>query len=113
MPKTLPEFAPLGLRELRSLWKKYRGNEDIERLVLEVQFSRGVINEIDDYFKIIHRTWRQENLGESVALEKLRLLLVKQHLRQTILAEIKPTPKGVSHLSHPSPNLHWSTDGGP
>jgi hypothetical protein len=52
MARPLPEFAPLSLKELRSLWKKYRGNEDVERLVLEVQFSRGVINEIDGYFKI-------------------------------------------------------------
>ena len=49
MAKALPEFAPLSLKELRSFWKKYRGNEDIERLVLEVQFRRGVINEIDSY----------------------------------------------------------------
>jgi hypothetical protein len=101
MPKTLPEFAPLSLKELRSLWKKYRGNEDIERLVLEVQFSRGVINEVDDYFKIIHRTWRQENLGELIAIEKLRLLLVKQHLRQTVLAEIKPAPQGTKPSEPP------------
>jgi hypothetical protein len=100
MAKALPEFAPLSLKELRSFWKKYRGNEDIERLVLEVQFSRGVINEIDTYFKAIHRTWRQENLGELIAIEKVRLLLVKQHLRQTVLAEIKPAP---NHTKRPEP----------
>ncbi|WP_144029410.1 MULTISPECIES: hypothetical protein [Burkholderiaceae] len=103
MAKALPEFAPLSLKELRSLWKKYRGNEDIERLVLEVQFSRGVINEVDSYFKSIHQAWRQENLGELVALEKLRLLLVKQHLRQTVLAEIKPAPKGTKPSEPPEP----------
>jgi hypothetical protein len=67
MRKPLPEFAPLSLKELRSFWKKYRGSEDIERLVLEVQFSRGVINEIDVYFKSIHQAWRDNNLGERVA----------------------------------------------
>jgi hypothetical protein len=103
MPKTLPEFAPLSLKELRSLWKKYLGNEDIERLVLEVQFSRGVINEVDSYFKSIHQAWRQENLGELIAIGKLRLLLVKQHLRQTVLAEIKPTPKGTKPSEPPEP----------
>jgi hypothetical protein len=36
MVKALLEFAPLSLKEFRSFWKKYRGNEDIERLVLEV-----------------------------------------------------------------------------
>jgi len=73
MARPLPEFAPLSLNELRSLWKKYRGNEDVERLVLEVQFSRGVINEIDGYFKSIHQAWRAENLGELVAIEKVPL----------------------------------------
>jgi hypothetical protein len=103
MAKALPEFAPLGLKELRSFWKKYRGNEDIQRLVLEVQFSRGVINEIDAYFKIIHHTWQQENLGELIALEKVRLLLVKQHQRQTVLAEIKPAPKRTMPPEPPEP----------
>jgi hypothetical protein len=103
MAKALPEFAPLSLKELRSFWKKYRGNEDIERLVLEVQFSRSVINEIDSYFKSIHQAWRQENLGELIAIEKLRLLLVKQHLRQTVLAEIKPASKGTKPSEPPEP----------
>jgi hypothetical protein len=66
---------------------------DIERLVLEVQFSRGVINEIDVYFKSIHQAWRDNNLGELVALEKVRLLLVQQHVRQNVLAGLKPAPR--------------------
>jgi hypothetical protein len=103
MAKALPEFAPLSLKELGSLWKKYRGNEDIERLVLEVQFSRGVINEIDDCFKIIHRTWQQENLGELIAIEKLRLLSVKQNLRLTVRSEIKPAPKETKPSEPPEP----------
>lgn len=103
MSKALPAFAPLSLKELRSFWKKYRGNEDIERLVLEVQFSRGVFNEIDDYFKIIHRAWRQENLGELVAIENVRFLLVKQQLRQTVLADIKPAPKRNKPHEPPEP----------
>jgi hypothetical protein len=59
--RPLPELAPLGLKELRSLWKKYRGNEDVERLMLEVQFSRGVINEIDGYFESIQQAWCGES----------------------------------------------------
>ena len=93
MARSLPEFAPLSLTELRSFWRKYRGNDDIERLVLEVQFSRGLINEIDVYFKSIHQAWRDENLGELVAIEKMRLLLVQRHVRQSVLAWLKPAPK--------------------
>jgi hypothetical protein len=90
MAKPVPEFAPLSSKELRSFWKKYRGNDDIERLVLEVQFGRGVIDEIDGYFKSIHRVWRDEHLGELVAIEKVRLLLVRQQVRQTALVGLKP-----------------------
>jgi hypothetical protein len=93
MARSLPEFTPLSLNELRSLWKRYRGNEDVERLVLEVQFSRGVIHEIDGYFKSIHQAWRAEHLGELVAIEKVRLLLIHQHVRQNVLAGLKPTSK--------------------
>jgi hypothetical protein len=104
MRKPLPEFAPLSLKELRSFWKKYRGNEDIERLVLEVQFSRGVINEIDVYFKSIHHAWRDNNLGELVALEKVRLLLVQQHVRENVLAGLKLAP-GRNDPPEPEPAL--------
>ena len=48
--------------------------------MLEVQFSRGVINEIDAQFKSIHQVSRAENLGEVVA-EKVRLLLIHQPAR--------------------------------
>lgn len=93
MAKPLPEFTPLSLKELRSLWRKYRGNEDVKRLVLEVKFSRGVISEIDGYFKSIQHAWRAENLGELVAIEKVRLLLIHQHVRQNVLAGLQQASK--------------------
>ena len=93
MARSLPEFTPLSLKELRSLWKKDRGNQDVERLVLEVQFSRGVISEIDGYFKSIHQAWRAEDLGESVAIEKVRLLQIHQHVRQNVLAGLERASK--------------------
>ena len=61
--------------------------------MLEVQFSRGVINQIDSYFRSIHQAWRAENLGELVAIEKVRFLLIHQHVRQNVLAGLKPAPK--------------------
>ncbi len=92
MAKTLPAFAPLSLKELRRFWQKYRGNPDIERLGLEVQFSRDMIHDIDVYFVSIHRAWREQNVGELVAIEKVRLLLIQQHLRQGVLAGLMPAP---------------------
>src|SRR5260370_30984508 len=102
MRKPLPEFAPLSLKELRSFWKKYRGNEDIERLVLEVQFSRGVINEIDAYFKSIHQAWREEKLCKPVSVEKIRLLPFPQHLRPSVPAMLH-TPSQRKEPPDPEP----------
>jgi hypothetical protein len=83
--------------------KKYRRNEDIERLVPEIQFSRGVINEIDGYFKAILQVWLAENLGELVAIEKVRLLLIHQYVRQNVLAGLKPAPnRGEPPESEPA-----------
>jgi hypothetical protein len=38
-----------------------------------------------------------------IAIEKVRLLLVKQHLRQTVLAEIKPAPNRTKRPEPPEP----------
>lgn len=104
MAKHLPAFAPLSLKELRGFWQKYRGNPDIERLILEVQFGRTVIGEIDLYFTSIHQAWREQNVGELVAIEKVRLLLIQQHLRQGVLAGLMPAPrKPVRRGSPPEP----------
>jgi hypothetical protein len=39
----LPAFARPSLTELRALWRKHRGNEDIERLILEIQHQRQTL----------------------------------------------------------------------
>lgn len=93
MPKELPSFAPLSLKEMRVFWKKYRGNNDVERMLLEIQYSRQVIHDIEVYFVSVHNAWREESLGALVALEKTRVLLQEQHSRQGVLASIMPPPK--------------------
>ncbi|AMM13095.1 hypothetical protein AX768_02170 [Burkholderia sp. PAMC 28687] len=51
MPKKpLPHFAAVDLKEMRRFWKLYRGNEDVERLLLEIQHNRNLIYELEDYF---------------------------------------------------------------
>jgi hypothetical protein len=78
--------------------------------VLEVQFSRGVINETDVYFKSIHQAWRYNNLGELVEIEKARLLMVQQHVRQNVLAGLKPAP-GRNDSPEPEPaSIDWRED---
>lgn len=94
MAKHLPPFEPVGLGEMRALWRRHRGDKDIERLLLEIQYGRRVIHDIEDYFESIQRVWSTEKLGTLVALEKVRLLLVEQRLRQGALQGLMPaTPK--------------------
>lgn len=93
MAKELPPFAPLGLKEMRSFWKQYRGNVDVERMLLEIQYSRQVIHDIEVYFVSVHKVWREHDLGTLVALEKMRVLLQEQHARQGVLASLMPAPK--------------------
>ncbi|MDR5769949.1 MULTISPECIES: hypothetical protein [unclassified Caballeronia] len=93
MARKLPRFEPVGLDEGRALWRKYRGNADVERMLLEIAQSRAVMLELGEYFNCLHKVWIEENLGQLVALEKIRLLLNEQALRQRALAGLKPPPR--------------------
>jgi hypothetical protein len=106
MVKALPEFAPLSLKELRSFWKKYRGNGDIERLVLEVQFGRGVINEIDVYFKTIHHAWRKKILVNQLRLRKCALCWSSSICGRPSSLQSSQLRRGLSRQSRPRRKLH-------
>ena len=81
MPKRLPHFARVDLKEMRRFWKQFCGNEDIERLLLEIQHNRNLIHELEDYFQTILKVWREKGRGELVAIEKTRLLYVTERSR--------------------------------
>ncbi|WP_056361476.1 hypothetical protein [Burkholderia sp. Leaf177] len=81
MPKKLPHFAAVDLKEMRRFWKQYRGNEDIERLLLEIQHNRNLIHELEDYFQTILKVWQAEGRGQLVAMEKTRLLYMMERSR--------------------------------
>jgi hypothetical protein len=94
MTRKLPRFEPVGVDEGRVLWKKYRGNADVERMLLELAQARRTMEEIGAYFDLVRKAWEEENLGQLVAMEKLRLLLMEQDLRYRTLAGLKPPPRG-------------------
>jgi hypothetical protein len=50
MARKLPRFEPVGISEGHALWRKYRGNADVERMLLEIAQAREVMQEIGDYF---------------------------------------------------------------
>jgi hypothetical protein len=102
--RTLPRFEPVGVDEGRVLWKKYRGNADVERMLLELAQARQTIGEIETFFASVRRAWEEENLGQLVAMEKIRLLLMEQHLRYHALAGLKPPPRD-ENPDEPEPAL--------
>jgi hypothetical protein len=93
MARKLPRFEPIGVNESRALWKRYRGHTDVERMLLEIEHGRRTMLELADYFNCLHKIWIEENLGQLVVLEKVRLLLNEQALRQHALAGLKPPPR--------------------
>jgi hypothetical protein len=86
MGRRLPAFEPVGVSESRALWVKYRGNDDVYRILLELAQTRSAIDEIESYFVSIQKVWIDQSIGQLVAMEKLRLLLVEQRMRQGALA---------------------------
>jgi hypothetical protein len=92
MARKLPGFEPIGVKESRALWVKYRGNVDVERMLLEIAQARQVFGEMEAYFVSVQRAWQDQHLGQLVAMEKIRLLLMEQGLRTKALAGLKPPP---------------------
>jgi hypothetical protein len=93
MARKLPRFEPIGIDEGRTLWRRYRGNTDVERMLLEIAQAREAMQTLQDYFACLHSVWLDEKLGQLVALEKIRVLLNEQALRQRALAGLKPPPR--------------------
>jgi hypothetical protein len=93
MGRRLPAFEPVGVSESRVLWVKYRGNDDVHRILLELAQARTAIDEIESYFASVQKVWIDQNIGQLVAMEKLRLLLVGQRMRHGALAGLPPSSK--------------------
>ncbi|WP_250468090.1 hypothetical protein [Caballeronia sp. GAFFF2] len=62
-------------------------------MLLEIAQAREVMQQIGDYFDCLHTVWVEGSLGQLFALEKIRLLLNEQALRQRVLAGLKPPPR--------------------
>ena len=74
----LPSFTTVSYGELRGFWSRYKNDPDVRRLLLEVQRSRRVPEEIQYFLDVvIQKFWREEGHGQLVAMEKLRVLLAE------------------------------------
>ena len=76
----LPEFRPVTRSEMRRMWAEPRA-EDVRRLTLEVERYRRVMREIDQLYRTIHESWRNEVGGELVALHRLKILMTDERDR--------------------------------
>lgn len=78
---TLPNFASPSIEDLRSYWVAYRGNQDVQRLILETRRLQQAMTEVESLYTSIQAAWSDENLGHLVALYKLRLLVLEERSR--------------------------------
>ena len=76
----LPEFRPVTRAEMRRMWAESRA-EDVRRLTLEVERYRRAMREIDQLYRTIHESWRNEVGGELVALHRLKILMTDERDR--------------------------------
>jgi hypothetical protein len=86
---TLPAYSTPTINELRAFWHRYR-DRDVRRLILEVQHLRDTLEEIEYFRSVIERAWKEEDLGQLVALEKLRVLMQSERSRLGVLSGLPP-----------------------
>lgn len=80
MRSTLPPFEPVTLPELRTFWLRYP-DDDVRRLILEVQRYREVLREVDRLYTTTHQAWREHVGGNLVALHLLQGVLFNERFR--------------------------------
>lgn len=97
----LPEFKPPTLAELRHWWRDHRGEGDVQRLILEVQYLRLLLlclrGEADAAVRLAKDVDRALISRESPIME-LRIRLAQEVLRIGEIDDSKPhdiVPKNV------------------
>ena len=76
----LPDFASPSTENLRELYRK--SDDDLVRCtVLEVIRLRDLIIEIDGYREAVEKSWKEEKLGQLVALYQFRRLMQDERSR--------------------------------
>jgi hypothetical protein len=104
---TLPPFKPPTIDELRDWYRRYRTNEDVWRLILEVQHARMTLVEMTALLGKVERAARRADFGRltsgaaplhsvsSLAWEEMvRAGLVNSSINPTMADA--PTTKGAA-----------------
>jgi hypothetical protein len=89
----LPAFKPPTLDELRTWWINHRGEEDVQRLILEVQYLRLLMlrlrSEADAAVRLARGVDRNLVVRESPIME-LRIRLAQEVLRIGEIDDSRP-----------------------
>ena len=81
-PKKLPEHFPAPtVAELRQLWRKYRDDPTLQRVLMEIERVCGSVDRIEAFRESIDRVWKDEGLGNLAGLYQLRILLAEERRR--------------------------------
>jgi len=100
MPR-FPARKPPTIYELRELWRRYRGNGVVQRLILEIQRLRGFVREVEALRGVIQRCWNDETGSKLVALECLRTELQAEFFRAGVVSDA-PRPRPLPAFTPPS-----------
>lgn len=88
----LTEHHPPTIYQLRDLWRRYRSNGVVQRVILEIQHLRGVVREVEVLRTVIQRCWDEETDSKLVALECLRGELQAKIFRAGVTDASPPRP---------------------
>jgi hypothetical protein len=91
----LPDFNPPTLAELRALWKAHRGDDEIARLILEVQHQRLLLLELKSLIDAgVYEVRRMDPTlpDQASPLTTLKTRLAREVLR---VGEIDDRPKPI------------------
>lgn len=76
----LPNFKPVTQDELRRLWTEHP-NDDVRRLVLEIERQRRVMSEVEGFFETFKKAWSSIGGGHLVGLHLFKILLAEEKQR--------------------------------
>jgi hypothetical protein len=77
----LPDFEIPTIYDLRRLWVERKGDREVRNLILEIERTRRVMQEIQRLYEVIDKCWKADVGGNLVALENLRVILLEEGWR--------------------------------
>ncbi|MFM0503994.1 hypothetical protein [Paraburkholderia caffeinilytica] len=77
----LPDFEIPTIYDLRRLWVERKGDREVRCLILEIERTRRVMQEIKRLHAVIDKCWKADVGGNLVALENLRVILLEEGWR--------------------------------